>query len=268
MPCGGGWLKTDKEYTRTHTRAGELGERPRKLGLQFCNHIPKARKKAHKSTARACFIVPDKDRFYHASYRACSHENPLKNAKARGRVSLFDTLSLRHSLPAQQQQQQQYSSTNITTMDPEDIAQFWEAKAAEWDPVNAPLVVWDELVLIADTTPQLLPEATSAAARAVGKRFCCHGDNEPQPLPDIRDLAARRTAAQQHPGLCGYHHSRWIGDVDFSKAAERSSGGQVTAKRLRNQVSIVQLIFGNPTNDGLLTQIGCAPAVRVAPRVL
>ena len=121
-------------------------------------------------------------------------------------------------------------------MDPEQVAQFWQHIAEQWRPETAPRVVWDELLAIANSTLDLLPAATAAAARAVGQRYCQRGA-EPQPLPDIRNLAERKTAAQQHPGLCGYHHSRCIGEVDFAKAADRSSGGAVTTKRLRNQVS-------------------------------
>lgn len=123
------------------------------------------------------------------------------------------------------------------TMDPNEVAQFWEHQARQWHPDQNPLAISEELLQIANATPERLRDAITAAARAVGHHFCSHGNAEPQPLPAVESLADRRAAAAQHPGLCGYHHAVLIGSVDFNKAVERKAPAPVTAKALRNQVS-------------------------------
>ncbi|CAB1101877.1 unnamed protein product [Ectocarpus sp. CCAP 1310/34] len=49
-------------------------------------------------------------------------------------------------------------------MDPEEVAQFWQDIGNQWHPETAPRVVWDELLVIANSTSAQLPAATAAAA--------------------------------------------------------------------------------------------------------
>ena len=117
-----------------------------------------------------------------------------------------------------------------------DIVLFWEAQAQTWDEENNRRVVSDTLGAIAAETPDVLRQATEAAARAVGRRFCPHGATPPLSLPDISDVKERRAAAQQHPGLCGVHHAQYIGGVRYDAIVERVGGGAISTKNLRNQV--------------------------------
>ncbi|CAM9963828.1 unnamed protein product, partial [Pylaiella littoralis] len=57
-------------------------------------------------------------------------------------------------------------------MDPNEVAQFWEHQARQWHPDQNPLAISEELLQIANATPERLREAITAAARAVGHHFC------------------------------------------------------------------------------------------------
>lgn len=120
--------------------------------------------------------------------------------------------------------------------DMDDERAFWRHHAEAFCPQGNPLNVWDELLLIAAQTPERFREAVQAAATAVGARYCDHGDSPPGPLPDIRKLAERQAAAQQHAGLCGKFHAEHIANIDVAKVEERAAGTEITTKRMRNQV--------------------------------
>lgn len=127
-------------------------------------------------------------------------------------------------------------------MDEGQVTAYWEAVALEYDAQANPGVVAEALLAIADATPDLYRGAVEAAAKAVGRRYCTHGNADPQPLPDISDLTARRTAAQEHAGLCGHHHAQHIACIDLCAADERARGAATTTKNLRNQVSLVLVL--------------------------
>ncbi|CAM9868416.1 unnamed protein product, partial [Pylaiella littoralis] len=44
-----------------------------------------------------------------------------------------------------------------------------------------------------------------------------------------------KAAAQQHPGLCGVHHTEYIGGVSYTAAVGRTAEDPVSTKNLRNQ---------------------------------
>lgn len=134
-------------------------------------------------------------------------------------------------------------------MNEEDVVSFWEAQAEEWDQEGNSSVISDALAAIARESPHLLRGATEAAARAVARRFCTHGA-APQPLPDIRSVGERKTAAQQHPGLCGVHHAQYIGGVSYDTIVERAAGAPISTKNLRNQASMKTTV----SQHGVCTQ--------------
>lgn len=123
-----------------------------------------------------------------------------------------------------------------------DIAEYWQHKAAAYDPEDNPYNVWEALLLIAEDTPANFREALQAAAAAVGARFCNHA-HAPSPLADIRNLVERQVAAQQHAGLCGKYHAQHIANIDLAVIEERARGVEISTKRVRNQVCPVHAAY-------------------------
>ncbi|CAN0429040.1 unnamed protein product [Pylaiella littoralis] len=121
-------------------------------------------------------------------------------------------------------------------MNGEDVGQYWEAQAEEWDEKDNGRNIANALQTIAADSDHLLLGATTAAALAVARRFCTH-ETSPPPLPKMTNLGERRAAAKQHPGLCGAHHAQFIGNTACDAVVERARGGLITTKNLRNQTS-------------------------------
>lgn len=127
-------------------------------------------------------------------------------------------------------------------MDEQDVAGYWQHEARSYDPVENPLHIWEILLLIAEQTPGLFCGAVQAAATAIGTRFCTHA-TVPGPLPDIGPLSERRTAAQQHAGLCGRYHAEYVANIDLAAIEERTGGAQISTKNMRNQVTCRLLLL-------------------------
>lgn len=123
------------------------------------------------------------------------------------------------------------------TMDEGQVIAYWEATASEYDATDNPHVISEALLSIAAATPELYRGAMEAAAKAVGLRFCPHGNKIPGPLPEIKDVKDRQAAARAHAGLCGRHHAHHIAHIDLDAADARAGGEATTSKNLRNQVS-------------------------------
>lgn len=73
-------------------------------------------------------------------------------------------------------------------MNEEDVIRYWEEMAEQWDPDNGERLIFDSLESIVGNTPHLLRGAIEAAARAIGRRFCPHGETAPEPLQNIKKL--------------------------------------------------------------------------------
>ena len=123
-------------------------------------------------------------------------------------------------------------------MNEEDVVRYWEHMAEQWDPSDGERVIFDSLLSIAGNNPHLLRGVIEAAARAIGRRFCTHGETTPEPLHDVKKLKLRVEAAKKHPGLCGVHHAGYIGGINYQDVLDRmpEGGGPVTTKKMRNQV--------------------------------
>ncbi|CAN0439626.1 unnamed protein product [Pylaiella littoralis] len=135
-------------------------------------------------------------------------------------------------------------------MNEEDVAQYWEAQAEEWDEKENGSNIANALQTIAADSDHLLRGATTAAALAVARRFCTH-ETPPPPLPKMTNLGKRRAAAKQHPGLCGVHHAQFIGNISYDAVVERARGVLITTKTLRNQACYEAGTGLNATGPGV-----------------
>lgn len=126
----------------------------------------------------------------------------------------------------------------------EEVAAYWRHHAGEYAEGDNSDVVWEALLVIAEQTPELFRDAVEAAAAAVGARCCTHV-SIPGPLADTGSLGERRTAAQQHAGLCGKYHAEHIANIDLATIEERAGGAAISTKKMRNQVQKLRTKSGN-----------------------